>query len=183
MHILFVPADASPKSVDSKNTHQCRRGWGRLSFGCLDASNNTSPPTQVATFDKIYDGLDLIARARTGTGKTLGFALPVHERIIAMRDDGTLDCKARGRTPSCIIMVPTRELCMQVTRVIVEDIVSPLSVVSVFGGAPIGPQCAAMRDGVDIVVGTPGRIIDHIDRGTLKLKDVILPCIANALGS
>ena len=63
---------------------------------------------------------------------------------------------------------------MQVTRVIVEDLASKLSVVSVFGGSPIGPQMGAMRNGVDIVVGTPGRMIDHIERGTLLLKEVIL---------
>ena len=70
-------------------------------------------PIQAATFNHIYNGKDLIAKARTGTGKTLAFALPVHEKMLALKAAGSITDK-RGRSPACIVMAPTRELAKQV---------------------------------------------------------------------
>ncbi|KAJ1469826.1 P-loop containing nucleoside triphosphate hydrolase protein [Baffinella frigidus] len=126
-------------------------------------------PIQVATFDHIYDGADLIARALTGTGKTLGFVLPVNERLLALQDGPRM--RERGRAPLAVVMVPTRELCVQVTRVW-ESIAPGLQVISVYGGAPIHSQSSALRSGVDAVVGTPGRMIDLLERKALSLSSV-----------
>ena len=125
-------------------------------------------PIQALTFQKIYDGNDVIGRARTGCGKTLGFALPVIERL---RNDQRVIDKARGRAPVCLVMCPTRELARQVAKEF--ESVSPwLSHTCIYGGASYEPQKSAMWRGLDIVVGTPGRIIDHIERGTLKLDQL-----------
>ena len=125
-------------------------------------------PIQALTFQKIYNGNDVIGRARTGCGKTLGFALPVIERL---RNDQRVIDKARGRAPVCLVMCPTRELARQVAKEF--ESVSPwLSHTCIYGGASYEPQKSAMWRGLDIVVGTPGRIIDHIERGTLKLDQL-----------
>ncbi|EKX51855.1 hypothetical protein GUITHDRAFT_102470 [Guillardia theta CCMP2712] len=124
-------------------------------------------PIQVATFDIIYEGYDLIARARTGTGKTLAFVLPVHEKL--MRSRGQIN--SRGRAPEALVMVPTRELCLQVTRVW-KSLGGSLEIQSVYGGAPIRQQQIALSDGIDVVIGTPGRILDLKSRGSLRLDRI-----------
>eukprot|EP00939_MAST-03C_sp_MAST-3C-sp1_P000501 g501.t1 len=123
-------------------------------------------PIQSQTFDHVYDGKDIIGRARTGQGKTLAFSLPIIEKL---RKKGRRT--ARGRTPVVIIMAPTRELAKQVGEDF--DYCSPeLSCICVYGGTGYGDQERAFWRGVDVVIGTPGRIIDHIDRGNLDLSAV-----------
>ena len=90
-------------------------------------------PIQASTFDKIYDGHDLIARARTGTGKTLAFALPINELLVADMHD-TNSRRARGRAPAALVVIPTRELCLQVSRVWNSLAAGRLDVVMVYGG-------------------------------------------------
>ncbi|MBU2102119.1 MAG: DEAD/DEAH box helicase, partial [Candidatus Omnitrophica bacterium] len=106
--------------------------------------------------------VDVVGQAQTGTGKTASFGLPLLERL-----------KEGGRFVQALILVPTRELALQVS----EEINSlkghkRLQVVAIYGGQSIEQQLRRLREGVDIVVGTPGRIIDHIGRGSLKLKNV-----------
>jgi len=119
-------------------------------------------PIQRAAIPPLLEGRDLVGQAATGTGKTAAFALPVLQRIVA--DD--------GRTaPLALVLVPTRELAVQVTEAMHNyghDIGA--RVLSVYGGEPIGRQLGALKRGVDIVVATPGRALDHINRGTLKLS-------------
>nr|CAB3236960.1 nucleolar RNA helicase 2 [Phallusia mammillata] len=123
-------------------------------------------PIQVKTFDHVFDGEDLIAQARTGTGKTLSFALPLIEKLLSKNFKRT-----RGRAPQVLVMTPTRELAIQVHDDF-KSICQSLALVCVYGGSPYYPQESAMRSGVDIVVGTPGRILDHLKKGNLRLDEV-----------
>lgn len=137
------------------------------------ANNKITQTTEVqaGTFDLIYDGADVIAKSRTGTGKTLAFALPIMERLVALKHEPGRRSSRQG--PGCIVLTPTRELAKQVARemtYIGEGL--DLSVECLYGGVSYTPQENALRRGVDIVVGTPGRLIDHLDRGTLRLNSI-----------
>ena len=124
-------------------------------------------PIQAMTFNEIYAGRDMIGRARTGMGKTLAFALPIVERLMLAGGAGAASTQW-GRAPKVLVMAPTRELAKQVYEEF-EKVAPSLKMVCIYGGAPYDPQCEALREGVDVVVGTPGRIIDHLDRQTLRL--------------
>ncbi|CAK8673537.1 nucleolar RNA helicase 2-like [Clavelina lepadiformis] len=121
-------------------------------------------PIQIKTFDHVYDGVDLIAQARTGTGKTMSFAIPLVEKLLLQTTK-----KVRGRPPKVLAMAPTRELAIQVHKDF-QAIAQSLATLCVYGGSPYYPQESAMRNGLDIVVGTPGRILDHLKKGNLKLN-------------
>ncbi|XP_021507131.1 nucleolar RNA helicase 2 [Meriones unguiculatus] len=128
-------------------------------------------PIQAKTFHHVYSGKDLIAQARTGTGKTFSFAIPLIEKL----QSGLQDRK-RGRAPQVLVLAPTRELANQVSKDF-SDITKKLSVACFYGGTPYGGQIERMRSGIDILVGTPGRIKDHLQNGKLdltKLKHVVL---------
>jgi superfamily II DNA/RNA helicase len=121
---------------------------------------------QELTLPIALGGADVIGQARTGTGKTLGFGIPILQRVLGPEEgaDGV---------PQALVVVPTRELCVQVTR----DIATAGStrnarVLSVYGGRAYEPQVAALRAGVDIVVGTPGRLIDLAEQGLLVLGKI-----------
>jgi len=133
-------------------------------------------PIQALTFNPIYDGKDLIGRARTGMGKTLAFAVPVIEKLLLEKPSFQKTAGGTRQVPRVIVLAPTRELAKQVCEDF-ETTAPSLKILSVYGGTPYGPQCNGLRAGVDIIVGTPGRVIDHIERGTLSLggiKHVIL---------
>eukprot|EP00658_Telonema_sp_P-2_P076284 TRINITY_DN6651_c0_g4_i1.p1 TRINITY_DN6651_c0_g4~~TRINITY_DN6651_c0_g4_i1.p1 ORF type:complete len:664 (+),score=142.29 TRINITY_DN6651_c0_g4_i1:50-2041(+) len=121
-------------------------------------------PIQVETFNKVFEGKDMIARAKTGSGKTLGFALPIVERL---KCDAVQ--KVRGRHPVVLVILPTRELAKQVCGDIESISGEALSVLPVYGGAPYEPQERGLMAGLDVLVGTPGRIMDHMNRGRLHL--------------
>ena len=125
-------------------------------------------PIQYLTFDHVYDNKDVIGQARTGTGKTLSFVLPLLERLAA---EGLLT-KTPRRPPMVLVMAPTRELAIQVHREV--EALSPegMSSFCIYGGAPYEPQERAISRGLDILVGTPGRILDHMGRGVLKLNQL-----------
>ncbi|KAJ9516500.1 hypothetical protein QJQ45_011154 [Haematococcus lacustris] len=123
---------------------------------------------QKAVFAPAMEGRDMIGRAKTGSGKTLAFALPVVEGCIK---ENKVTRPARGRPPRALVMAPTRELANQVAREF-ETVCPSLSVAPVYGGVSIGGQMRELERGVDVVVGTPGRIIDLIERGALKLDSV-----------
>lgn len=128
-------------------------------------------PIQAKTFHHVFSGKDLIAQARTGTGKTFSFAIPLIEKL----QSGLQDRK-RGRAPQVLVLAPTRELANQVSKDF-SDITKKLSVACFYGGTPYGGQIERMRTGIDILVGTPGRIKDHLQNGKLdltKLKHVVL---------
>ena len=114
----------------------------------------------------------MIARSRTGTGKTLAFGLPIIEKLSTSLDEkGTKG--RRGRSPSVVILAPTRELAKQVEDQL-DVIAKPhgLRVRCIYGGVSYDRQINDINNGIDILVGTPGRIMDHLDRGTLDLSQV-----------
>ncbi|GAX76678.1 hypothetical protein CEUSTIGMA_g4124.t1 [Chlamydomonas eustigma] len=131
-------------------------------------------PIQAQTLPHGLAGFDVVGRARTGCGKTLGFTLPLVERLLQDQAGGQFSVgRGLGRQPSCIVMLPTRELAKQVQEV-VSDVgkAANLSVLTVYGGTPYEGQENALRKGVDVVVGTPGRIKDLMTRGRLKLDSI-----------
>ncbi|KAB5532386.1 hypothetical protein DKX38_019056 [Salix brachista] len=127
-------------------------------------------PIQARTFEDILNGCDLVGRARTGQGKTLAFVLPILESLVngptkASRKTGY------GRPPSVLVLLPTRELATQVFDDFkVYGGAVGLNSCCVYGGASYQPQEFALKRGVDIVVGTPGRIKDHIEKGNIDLS-------------
>ncbi|MFG1928254.1 DEAD/DEAH box helicase [Cryptosporangium sp. NPDC048952] len=114
-------------------------------------------------------GSDLIGQARTGTGKTLGFGVPLLQRIEAPGEGD----RAAGGAPQALVVVPTRELCVQVTRDLsAAGKTRKVRVLSVYGGRAYEPQIAALKNGVDVVIGTPGRLLDLVEQGHLQLGAV-----------
>ncbi|XP_030458657.2 DEAD-box ATP-dependent RNA helicase 3, chloroplastic [Syzygium oleosum] len=125
-------------------------------------------PIQRAVLTPALEGRDLIARAKTGTGKTLAFGIPILKRLT---DGDEHRSSRRGRLPRVLALAPTRELAKQVEKEIKES--APyLSTVCVYGGVSYITQQTALSRGVDVVVGTPGRIIDLINGNSLKLGEV-----------
>ena len=115
---------------------------------------------------------DVIGQAKTGTGKTLAFGIPLIERVIAPLDSEWASLGAQG-LPQVLIVVPTRELCVQVTKDIDELTGNRgIRTLAVYGGRAFEPQIEALEKGVEIVVGTPGRLLDLYRQGQLKLKEV-----------
>ena len=124
---------------------------------------NDLTPIQTKAIPDALKGIDLICQAQTGSGKTLAFAIPVLNKIFIP-----------DRSPQAIVLCPTRELCMQVAGEITNagSKIKKLKVLAVYGGQPIGKQTRVLKKGVHVVVGTPGRVIDHIERGNLELIGV-----------
>lgn len=119
-------------------------------------------PIQEQTIRLLLEGSDVIAQAQTGTGKTAAFALPILEKL-----DPSV------RSPQALILTPTRELAVQVAEAFQSySKYRRVSILPVYGGQPIDRQLRALDRGVQVVVGTPGRVLDHIRRKTLKLSDV-----------
>jgi superfamily II DNA/RNA helicase len=142
----------------------------------IDALNEhgfTSPfPIQEMVMPIALADGDVIGQAKTGTGKTLAFGIPVIERVIAPNDSDWAELVNQG-DPQVLIVVPTRELCVQVTKDIEElSFNRGIRTLAVYGGRAFEPQIEALQHGVEIVVGTPGRLLDLYRQGQLKLKNV-----------
>ncbi len=123
---------------------------------------DTPSPIQSALIPEALDGRDAIGQAKTGTGKTAAFGIPLIEML-----------EARGRGPQGIILAPTRELVQQIV-VELQKLATgqDVAICGIYGGEPIERQLRALERGVDIVVGTPGRVMDHMERRTLYLGDI-----------
>jgi ATP-dependent RNA helicase DeaD len=143
---------------------------GRLVAALTALGYEEPTPIQQQTIPPLIAGRDLLGQAATGTGKTAAFALPILQRIVNEgRGDGS---------PVAVILVPTRELAMQVAEAVHRyGKALGVRVLPVYGGQPIGRQLHAMRGGVDVVIATPGRALDHLRRGSLamgKVRAVVL---------
>ena len=143
---------------------------------CADAGYTTPTPIQAEAIPLVLEGGDLLAGAQTGTGKTAGFVLPILERL-TRAPLATPAVAAKGkpavRPLRVLILTPTRELAAQVeasVRTYGKHL--KLKSVAVFGGVGFGPQASALRNGVDIVVATPGRLLDHQQQRTVDLSKV-----------
>jgi superfamily II DNA/RNA helicase len=142
--------------------------------GVLDDQGITAPfPVQAATLPDALAGRDILGRARTGSGKTLGFSLPLVVRLAGR--------PTAARRPRGLVLVPTRELATQVTEVL-----KPLAramdlwVTTIYGGVSYGPQVTALRRGTDVVVATPGRLADLIGQRECDLSDVEVTVVDEA---
>jgi ATP-dependent RNA helicase DeaD len=120
-------------------------------------------PIQARTIPPLLEGRHVMGLAQTGTGKTAAFALPVLSRIVP-----------GGKAPQALVLAPTRELALQVSEAFEKYAAKTrgVHVLPIYGGQGYGVQLSALRRGVDVVVGTPGRIMDHLEKGTLDLSEL-----------
>ena len=126
-----------------------------------DAGYKTPMLIQSDAIPVALEGRDLIGCAQTGTGKTAAFVLPI------------LQLMGKGRRPQALVLAPTRELAIQIGDSITRYAkYLPVKSTTIYGGVPLGPQIRTLRRGVDIVVATPGRLLDHVRRGNISLKPV-----------
>ncbi|WP_129294301.1 DEAD/DEAH box helicase [Streptomyces lydicus] len=142
----------------------------------LEAVGIISPfPIQELTLPVALSGNDVIGQAKTGTGKTLGFGLPLLERVTVPADVEAGRAKPEQLTeaPQALVVVPTRELCQQVTNdLLTAGKVRNVRVLAIYGGRAYEPQVEALKKGVDVVVGTPGRLLDLAGQKKLNLSQV-----------
>ncbi|WP_107068166.1 DEAD/DEAH box helicase [Streptomyces sp. CT34] len=142
----------------------------------LEAVGIISPfPIQELTLPVALSGNDVIGQAKTGTGKTLGFGLPLLERVTVPADveAGRATPEQLTDAPQALVVVPTRELCQQVTNdLLTAGKVRNVRVLAIYGGRAYEPQVEALKKGVDVVVGTPGRLLDLAGQKKLSLSQV-----------
>jgi superfamily II DNA/RNA helicase len=142
----------------------------------LEAVGITTPfPIQEMTLPVALSGTDVIGQAKTGTGKTLGFGLPLLERVTVPADVEAGRAKPEDLTdaPQALVVVPTRELCTQVTNdLLTAGKVRNVRVLAIYGGRAYEPQVEALKKGVDVVVGTPGRLLDLAGQKKLDLRHI-----------
>ncbi|KAB2974626.1 DEAD/DEAH box helicase [Streptomyces sp. SS1-1] len=142
----------------------------------LEAVGIVTPfPIQEMTLPVALSGTDVIGQAKTGTGKTLGFGLPLLERVTVPADveAGRARPDALTDAPQALVVVPTRELCQQVTNdLLTAGKVRNVRVLAIYGGRAYEPQVEALKKGVDVVVGTPGRLLDLAGQKKLDLKHI-----------
>jgi ATP-dependent RNA helicase DeaD len=131
----------------------------------LDKAGYLNPtPIQAGLIPRALAGVDVLGQARTGTGKTAAFVIPILEKVHHGK-------KSEG--PQALILVPTRELAVQVREEVVKLAHGrKIHSVAVYGGKPIRGQIEKLSRGAEVVIGTPGRVLDHMSRGTLKLEDL-----------
>lgn len=133
-------------------------------LSAINAQEFTTPtPIQAAAIPVVLSGRDLIGLAQTGTGKTAAFALPILQKLSA----------SESKKPRALVLAPTRELAQQINDVILSfSGETNLRSMSIYGGAPIERQIGRLKKGVDIIVGCPGRVLDHLDRRTMDLSGI-----------
>lgn len=157
-------ADPGPTESSDQHPTFADLGLGTALLKALDAVGYEEPSAiQAATIPTLLTGRDVVGLAQTGTGKTAAFALPILERL-----DRT------QKSPQALVLAPTRELALQVCEAFEQytghD--KAIRILPVYGGQGYGVQLSALRRGVHVVVGTPGRIMDHLDKGTLDLSEL-----------
>ena len=156
-----VPADEVPSTPSFRDLALSEPVLRALT----DVGYESPSPIQAATIPVLLSGVDMLGQAQTGTGKTAAFALPALTRIDLSKHE-----------PQVLVLVPTRELALQVAEAFLKYAahLKGFHVLPIYGGQSYQPQLNALRRGVHVVVGTPGRVIDHMNRGTLKLSGLTL---------
>src|SRR5690242_16768878 len=161
---MTTPLDIEQESASDDRSPFAALGVDDALVSALTTLGYEEPtPIQREAIPPMLAGRDLLGQAATGTGKTAAFSLPLLQTIPS----------PGGDNPSALILVPTRELAVQVSEAIHrygKDLGT--RVLPIYGGQPIGRQLRALEHGVDVVVATPGRALDHISRGTLRLDEV-----------
>ncbi|MCL4792805.1 MAG: DEAD/DEAH box helicase, partial [Gammaproteobacteria bacterium] len=134
----------------------------------------TPTPVQARAIPEVLAGRDLLAGAQTGTGKTAGFTLPILQLLGTPKADAPAGTARNGwRAPRALVLVPTRELAAQVAESArTYGRYTPMAVTVVFGGVGFNPQAESLRRGTDIVVATPGRLLDHVQQRTIDLSKI-----------
>ena len=156
-----VPADAIENTASFRDLALSEPVLRALT----DVGYESPSPIQAQTIPVLLSGQDMLGQAQTGTGKTAAFALPALTKIDLSRHE-----------PQVLVLVPTRELALQVSEAFLRYAahLKGFHVLPIYGGQSYQPQLNALRRGVHVVVGTPGRVIDHMNRGTLKLSGLTL---------
>uniref|UniRef100_UPI003D8EFB66 DEAD/DEAH box helicase n=1 Tax=Gordonia sp. B7-2 TaxID=3420932 RepID=UPI003D8EFB66 len=182
----MTDSDVQTTIVDDTHTSPTFAELGvddRIVAALADDGKTHTFAIQELTLPLALSGDDLIGQARTGMGKTFGFGVPLLHRLAHAEESGL---RALDNTPRALIIVPTRELCLQVTGdfevaakkltdvTLSDGTVRPLKITSIYGGRPYESQIAELRSGVDVVVGTPGRLLDLAQQGHLILGKVAI---------
>jgi superfamily II DNA/RNA helicase len=151
---------------------------GNISRALAELGAATPFPIQAATIPDVIAGKDVLGRGRTGSGKTIAFGAPLVEKLM---EHGGGAKRKMGRAPRALILAPTRELALQIDRT-VQPIARSVGLFTtqIYGGVPYGRQEGALQRGVDIIVGTPGRVQDLMKKGTLDLSEVIISVLDEA---
>ena len=173
---MSTDTDTTEETTESSNSHLSGRRFADFPLsaeilkGILDYGFEYATPVQAQTIEPGLAGKDLLVRAKTGTGKTAAFGIPIIERI----EDNT-------GAPRAIILAPVRELAQQIAEELGTLAVNrDLKFAVLVGGVAIGPQEKALEHGAEIIVGTPGRVLDHIRRGNLDLSAAQAACLDEA---
>jgi ATP-dependent RNA helicase DeaD len=142
---------------------------GRVLAALQDVGYEKPSPIQAATIPLLLEGRDVVGLAQTGTGKTAAFAVPALSRLAELHD-----LNGPSRKTQALVLAPTRELALQVAEAFTSYAkhMDDFTVLPVYGGSAYGPQLAGLRRGAQVVVGTPGRVIDHISKGSLDLSEL-----------
>ena len=151
----------------------------------LAAAGITHPfPIQALTLPVALSGADIIGQAKTGTGKTLGFGIPLLQRVVGKTEDASVTSDREStpdstgdakepRLPQALVVVPTRELAKQVAAdLVTASVQRDIDIMTIYGGMDFDPQISRLKAGVDVVVGTPGRLLDLYGRKILRLHRV-----------
>ncbi|GGL05158.1 superfamily II DNA/RNA helicase [Curtobacterium luteum] len=151
---------------------------GNISRALAELGAATPFPIQAATIPDVIAGKDVLGRGRTGSGKTIAFGAPLVEKLM---EHGGGTKRKMGRAPRALILAPTRELALQIDRT-VQPIARSVGLFTtqIYGGVPYGRQEGALERGVDIIVGTPGRVQDLMNKGKLDLSEVIISVLDEA---
>ena len=156
---------------------------GNIVRALAELGAETPFPIQAATTPDVLAGKDVLGRGRTGSGKTIAFGAPLVERLMQLwAESGKSGGKRQlGRAPRALILAPTRELALQIDRT-VQPIARSVGLFTtqIYGGVPQGRQVGALQRGVDIVIGTPGRIEDLVEQGRLDLSEVVISVLDEA---
>ncbi|HET9348723.1 MAG TPA: DEAD/DEAH box helicase, partial [Arthrobacter sp.] len=142
---------------------------GRVLAALQDVGYEKPSPIQAATIPLLLEGRDVVGLAQTGTGKTAAFAVPALSRLAELHD-----LNGPSRKTQALVLAPTRELALQVAEAFTSYAkhIDDFTVLPVYGGSAYGPQLNGLRRGAQVVVGTPGRVIDHITKGSLDLSEL-----------